>query len=76
MDMLLNVIQVVLIIATGVILWQLWKYTHSDLQPDDQPLGEERAKYMTDRLDWIKYLLIAEVAVLVVKAVLNILELI
>ena len=73
MDVAFILIQAVLIIAACVILWQIWKYLHSDLVPDNEPLGEERAKYITDRLDWIKYLMIAEVLVFVIKTVLDIL---
>lgn len=75
MDILLTVIQVALLIATGIILWQIWQYLHSELIPDDQPLGEDRAKYLTHRLDLIKYLLLAEAVVLIIKTVLRILEL-
>ena len=75
MDFALILIQVVLLASSGFTLWQIWNYLHSEALPDDEPLGEERAKYITDRLDRIKYLLIAEVAVFVIKTVLDCLEL-
>lgn len=75
MEIVFSIIMIVLLIATGILLWQIWQYLHSELIPDDQPLGEDRAKYLTHRLDLIKYLLIAEAVVLIIKTVLRILEL-
>lgn len=76
MDILLTVIQVALLIATGIILWQIWQYLHSELIQDDQPLGEDRAKYLTHRLDLIKYLLLAEAVITVARIFLKALALI
>ena len=76
MDILLTVIQVALLIATGIILWQIWQYLHSELIPDDQPLGEDRAKYLTHRLDLIKYLLLAEAVITIAGIFLRVFALI
>ena len=74
MDVVFILIQAALIIAACVILWQIWNFLHSDSVPENEPLGEERTKYITDRLDRLKYLMIAEVAVFAVKTVLDIFE--
>ena len=74
MDAVLILIQAALLIAACVILWQIWNLLHSDPASENEPLGEERAKYITDRLDWIKYLMIAEVLVFVIKTFLDIWE--
>lgn len=76
MDILLTVIQVALLIATGIILWQIWQYLHSELIQDDQPLGEARAKYLTHRLDLIKYLLLAEAVITIAGIFLRVFALI
>lgn len=76
MEIALTIIMLVLLIAIGIILWQIWQYLHSELIPDDQPLGEERAKYITDRLDWIKYLVIAEAVIAITIIILRTLALI
>ena len=76
MEIVLSIIMIVLLIATGILLWQIWQYLHSELIPDDQPLGEDRAKYLTHRLDLIKYLLIAEAVITVARIFLKALALI
>ena len=75
MDLILIVIPIVLIAASGIILWQIWGFLHSDKIPEDEPLGEERAKYLTDRLEWFQYLLVAEVVIFLIKTVLDFFEL-
>ena len=70
MDTVLTVILFVLLAAIGFLLWQIWNHLNSLPRPDDQPLDEEQAKYITDRLDWLKYLLIAEAVLFTIRIVL------
>ncbi len=76
MEIVLSIIMIVLLIATGILLWQIWQYLHSELIPDDQPLGEARAKYLTHRLDLIKYLLLAEAVITIAGIFLRVFALI
>ena len=45
--------QIVVFIILGVLLLQIWRFLHSKDIPDDEPLGKERAKYLSRRATWI-----------------------
>ena len=76
MQIFLIAAQITVLLVIGVLLWQIWRFLKSTDIPDDEPLGEERAKFMTLRLKWIAVCIGLEAALQVAAAVLRILEII
>lgn len=59
MNLAFIIIEIILLIALGVLLWQVWKFLHDKNIPDDEPLGKERVEYLTKRIDLLKITFIA-----------------
>ena len=74
MQIFLIAAQISVLLVIGVLAWQIWRKFKSI--PDDEVIGEERAKYMTRRLKWIAVCIGLEAALQVAAAVLRILEII
>ena len=73
---ILLMVQIVVLIILGVLLWQIWRFLHNKDIPDDEPLGKERAKYITRRLTWIAICAGLEAALQITSAILRIFEII
>ena len=73
---ILIAVQIVVLIILGVLLWQIWHFLHSKDIPDDEPLGEERAKYITCRLTWIGICTAVEAVLQIVATILRFVEVI
>ena len=71
---ILIAVQIVVLIILGVLLWQIWRFLHSKDIPDDEPLGKERAKYLTRRATWICICVGLEAALQIASAILRFLE--
>lgn len=74
MQIFLIAAQISVLLVIGILAWQIWRKFKSI--PDDEVIGEERAKYMTRRLKWIAVCIGLEAALQVAAAVLRILEII
>ena len=72
MDIALIVIQIIALIIIGVLLCQIWKFLNRKDIPDDEVLGEERAKYLTDRLNILRVCFIVEAAASILQLILRI----
>ena len=66
--------QIIVFIIIGILVWQIWRKFKSI--PEDEIIGETRAKYMTRRLTWIGICAGLETALYITSAVLRILEII
>ena len=66
--------QITVLLFIGVLLWQIWRKFKSI--PEDEIIGEDRTKYMTQRLTWIGictgFLAVLQIA----SAILRMLEII
>ena len=74
MQIFLIAAQISVLLVIGFLAWQIWRKFKSI--PDDEVIGEERAKYMTRRLKWIAVCIGLEAALQVAAAVMRILEII
>lgn len=63
--------QILVLLVIGVLLWQIWRFLHSKDIPDDEPLGEERTKYLTRRLTVICICAAVEAALQIASAILR-----
>ena len=66
--------QIVVLIILGVLLWQIWRFLHSKEIPDDEPLGEKRATYLTRKLTWIGICTAVEAVLQIAAAILRFVE--
>lgn len=66
--------KVVILLVMGVLLLQTWHKFKSI--PDDDIIGEERAKYMGQRLTWVTICVGAEAVLQIVSSILRTLEII
>ena len=66
--------QIIVFIIIGILLWQIWRKFKSI--PEDEIVGETRAKYMTRRLTWIAVCGILTAILQVTSIILRILEII
>jgi len=71
---ILLMVQIVVLIILGVLLWQIWRFLHNKDIPDDEPLGKERAKYITRRLTWIGICAGLEALLQIASAILRFIE--
>ena len=74
MNNILVAAQVVVLLAIGTFLLQIWRKFQSI--PDDDVIGEERAKYMQHRLIWVAICIGLETVLQVASRVLRVLEII
>ena len=66
--------QITVLILAGILLWQIWYFLKRKDIPEDEPLGEERAKYLTRRLTVISVCAAVEAALAIAQAVLRFVE--
>ena len=64
--------QIIVFIIIGILLWQIWRKFKSI--PEDEIVGETRAKYMTRRLTWIAICAWLEAALQIASAILRFVE--
>ena len=74
MQIFLIATQITVLLVIGVLLWQIWRFLRNKDIPDDEPLGEERAKYLTRRVTWIGICTVLEAALQIASAILRIVE--
>ncbi len=66
--------QIIVFILIGILVWQIWRKLKSI--PEDEIVGETRAKYMTLRLTWIGICAGLEAVLQIASAILRFLEVI
>ena len=71
---LLLAAQIAVLIAIGILLWQIWHLLHRKDIPEDEPLGEKRVKYLSHRLTAIGIGSVLEAALCIAQAVLRFME--
>ena len=64
--------QIIVFIIIGILVWQIWRKLKSI--PEDEIVGETRAKYMTLRLTWIAICAGLEAALQIASAILRFVE--
>ena len=64
--------QIIVFIIIGFLVWQIWRRFKSI--PEDEIIGEARAKYMTRRLTWIGICTGLEAALQIASAILRFIE--
>ena len=64
--------QIIVFILIGILVWQIWRKLKSI--PEDEIVGETRAKYMTLRLTWIAICAGLEAALQIASAILRFVE--
>ena len=69
MNYVIAIFQLLFLIAALVLLWQLWRKFKQI--PEDEVIGEERAKYMTKRLNILAVCFAAEAVLSIVQLVLR-----
>ena len=74
MQLILIATQIAVLPVIGVLLWQIWRKFKSI--PEDEMIGEERAKYMTLRLTLITVCSAVEIVLFIASAVLRALKII
>jgi hypothetical protein len=71
---LLLAAQIIVLMIAGVLLWQIWRFVkHKDI-PEDEPLGDDRAKYLTRRLTALSVCAVMEAVLCIAQAVLRFVE--
>ena len=71
---LLLAAQIIVLMIAGVLLWQIWRFVkHKDI-PEDEPLGDDRAKYLTQRLTALSVCAVMEAVLCIAQAVLRFVE--
>lgn len=68
---ILIVLQIVILFIIGILLWQIWHFLNNDSIPDDKPLGKERTKSLTNRLNALMVCFTVEAILAIVQAVLR-----
>ena len=74
LNYLLFAAQIVILVVIAILLWQIWRFLKRKDLPEDEPLGEERAKYLTQRLTATSVCTIVEAALAIAQAVLRFVE--
>ena len=74
METFLVISQIIVLLIIGILMWQVCHAFKSI--PEDEIIGEARAKYMTKRLKWIAFYACLEAALSITSAVLRVLEII
>ena len=71
---LLLAAQIIVLMIAGVLLWQIWRFVkHKDI-PEDEPLGDDQAKYLTRRLTALSVCAVMEAVLSIAQAVLRFVE--
>ena len=66
--------QIIVLIIAAILLWQIGHYLHRKDIPEDEPLGEVRAKYLTRRLTVLSVCAVEEAVLAITQAVLRFVE--
>lgn len=66
---ILFILQLAILLAVVLLLWQLWRKFRSI--PEDEIIGEERAKYLTTRLNILMVCVTAEAVLSVAQTLLR-----
>ncbi|MBE6977450.1 MAG: hypothetical protein E7438_02245 [Ruminococcaceae bacterium] len=74
MQIFLIAAQITVLLVIGLLLWQIWRKFKSI--PEDEVIGEDRAKYMTQRLTWIAICSGFMAVLQIISVVLRVLEII
>ena len=74
MQIFLIAAQISVLLVIGILAWQIWRKFKSI--PENEIIGEVRAKYMTQRLKWITLCAGLEAVLQITAAVLRVLEII
>ena len=74
MQYILRVAPLIPLLVIGVLIWQIYRKFKSI--PEDEIVGEERAKYMTQRLTWIAICAGLTVTLQITSIILRIFEII
>ena len=72
MKHILFAIQVLVLIAIGVLLWQIYRCWKKI--PEGEEIGKERARYMCRRLNWIAICIALQAVLQITSAVLRAFE--
>ena len=71
---LLLAAQLIVMVIAGVLLWQIWHFLNRKDIPQDEPLGEVHANYLTRRLTALSVCAVIEAALAITQAVLRFIE--
>jgi membrane protein implicated in regulation of membrane protease activity len=71
---LLLTTQIIVLIIAGILLWQIWHFLKRKDIPQEEPLGKQRAKYLTRRLTALSVCAVIEAALAITQAVLRFIE--
>ena len=71
---LLLTTQIIVLIIAGILLWQIWHFLNRKDIPQEEPLGKQRAKYLTRRLTALSVCAVIEAALAITQAVLRFIE--
>mgnify|MGYP007053785316 CR=1 FL=1 len=66
--------QIIILVISGVLLWQIWHFLNRKDIPENEPLGEVRAKYLTQRLTALSICAVMEAVFCIAQAVLRFVE--
>lgn len=64
-------LEILVLLIIGFFWWQIWHFLHRKDIPEDEPLGEARAKYLTKRLNIIGVCAVLEAVMLITSSILN-----
>ena len=74
LNTLLIAAQIVVLLVVGVLLWQIWHLLHRKDIPENEPLGENRVKYLSHRLTAVSICAVIEAALSIAQAILRFIE--
>ena len=75
MQILLIAAQIAVLLVIGLLLWQIWHFLKRGDISDEEPLGEERAKYFSRKLTWLIVCFGLEAGLQIISTILRILSL-
>lgn len=74
MHHLLIAAQLIVLILAGILLRQIWHFLKCKDIAEEEPLGEQRTKYLTHRLTGLSICAVIEAALAITQAVLRFVE--
>lgn len=66
--------QVITLVIAITLIWQIWRFLKRKDIPDDEPLGEVRAKYLTRRLTVLSVCAVVESVLCIAHTILRFME--
>ena len=63
--------QIIVLIVAGILLWQILHCVKRKDIPQEEPLGEQRAKYLTQRLTGLSVCAVTEAALMLTQIILR-----